>query len=261
MMQHRRLRLAVHKFSSCDGCQLALLNLGEALPTLYERFEVVHFAEAGQLAPDAHVDVAIVEGSISVPEDTARIHAVREQSRYLITIGACATAGGLQALRNLVDADAWRAAVYPKAEQVAMLPESTPIRRHVRVDLELWGCPVTSRQVMQALASLALGAEPAVRSDKVCLECKRRQAVCTMVAHGLPCMGPVTATGCGAICPRFGRDCYGCFGPAESANTEALALRLAGLGLVPADIARRFAGINSQAPAFHAAHAEWVERA
>lgn len=252
-------RIAVHKFSSCDGCQLAFLNLGEDLLRLSELVDIVHFAEAGVVAPEAPVDIAFVEGSIATPEDPQRIAAIRANSRYLVTIGACATAGGLQALRNLADAPAWVAGVYANPAFISSLDTSTPIAAHVRVDFELWGCPVNSRQVLAAVRSLLLGVPPVEERDKVCLECKRRQAVCALVARGEPCMGPVTGTGCGALCPRFGRDCYACYGPAEQANTASLAQRFTGLGLMPEAVARRFLFINSAAPPFHDEGLKWRE--
>jgi sulfhydrogenase subunit delta len=243
-------RIAVHKFASCDGCQLAFLGMGEDLLTLSELVDIVHFVEAGPVAPDAEVDIAFVEGSISAPDDLERIRAIREHSRYLITIGACATSGGLQALRNFADADEWVASIYAKPDYIRSLSTSTPIATHVKVDLELWGCPVDRRQVLAAIRDLLSGVTPAFEQDKVCLECKREQAVCVMVTRGLPCLGPVTRTGCGALCPRFGRDCYACFGPGENANTESLSRRFEGLGLMPDAVARRFHFISSGAAPF-----------
>lgn len=243
-------RIAVHKFASCDGCQLAFLNLGEDLLTLAQTLEIVHFAEAGPVNPEAAVDIAFIEGSLSTPEDLERIRRIRANSHYLITIGACATAGGLQALRNFANADEWITAIYAKPEYVQSLATSTPIAQHVKVDLEIWGCPVSGRQVLGAVRSLLSGVSPWMEKDKVCMECKRQQTVCVMVAKGIPCMGPVTRTGCGAICPSFGRDCYACYGPAENPNTNSLARRLEGLGLVPEAVARRFRFINAAAPGF-----------
>jgi len=243
-------RVAVHKFSSCDGCQLAFLNMGEELLTLTGLVDIVHFAEAGPVEPEVQVDIAFVEGSVSTPEELGRIQHIRANSRFLVTMGACATTGGLQALRNLADAQEWIAAIYAKPEYIASLDTATPIAQHVKVDLELWGCPVTKRQVQGAVRALLFGVLPVDERDKVCMECKRSGAVCVMVTKGAPCMGPVTRTGCGALCPRFGRDCYACFGPAENPNTEALAQRFEGLGLLPDAIARRFLFINSAAPAF-----------
>lgn len=256
----RPLRLAVHKFSSCDGCQLALLNAGEDLLKLAVRVEFVHFAEAGPVNLEAEADVALVEGSVATPEDLTRIQLVRDRSRYLVTIGACATAGGLQALRNLHDAKAWLADVYATPEHVSTLATSTPIREHVKVDHEIWGCPVSGREVLEAIAALLAGGTPAQEQGKVCLECKRQRAVCVMVAKGLPCMGPVTHTGCGALCPTHGRDCYACYGPAENPNTAAQGQRLRALGLTPEAVARRFSFIDSQAPAFLEAGRRWREQ-
>lgn len=250
-------RVAVHKFSSCDGCQLAFLNAGEDLLTLSQLVDLVYFAEAGPLDKDQHADIAFVEGSINTPEDLQRIQRVREQSQFLITIGACATAGGLQALRNLGDGDAWLQAIYAEPQYISSLATASPIKQHVKVDLELWGCPVNGRQVLAAVRALLFGVTPVVENDKVCQECKRQQNVCVMVTKGEACMGPVTRTGCGALCPRFGRDCYACFGPAENTNTEAMGKRLEGLGLTPDAITRRFHFINSGEPEFHAAGLTW----
>jgi coenzyme F420-reducing hydrogenase gamma subunit len=250
-----RPRVAVHKFSSCDGCQLAFLNAGEDLLRLAELVDIRHFLEAGMADAEAQVDVAFVEGSISTDEEFDRIHRVRANSHFVVAIGACATAGGLQALRNLDDGShaAWKHAVYARPEYIRTLDKALPASAYVKVDLELWGCPVNGAQVLAAVQQLLLGVTPRVPDDKVCMECKRAGAVCVMVTEGRPCMGPVTRTGCGALCPRFGRDCYACFGPAENPNTTALAQRLEGLGLAPADVARRFLFINSHAPAFNAA--------
>lgn len=249
--QTAKPRIAVHKFSSCDGCQLAFLNLGEALLQLSESVDILHFLEAGMSDVDASVDIAFVEGSLSTPDELKRIQHVRANSRYLVSIGACATSGGLQALRNLDGQhDQWRDAIYARPEFIETLKDVQPIASAVKVDLELLGCPVSSTQVLAAVRALLFGVAPVDDRDRVCLECKRQQAVCVMVTQGEPCMGPVTRTGCGALCPRFGRACYGCYGPSETAHSDTLAQRFAGFGLLPDAIARRFLLINSQAPAF-----------
>jgi sulfhydrogenase subunit delta len=256
----KRLRVAVHKFSSCDGCQLALLNLGPALLAVADRFEILHFAEAGPVDPDAHVDVAIIEGSVSTPDEEARVKRIRAASRQLVTIGACATSGGIQALRNLPHEGDWLGAVYASPQYIESLANVRAISAVVKVDLELWGCPVTSVQVLAALRALGSGVLPVNEADKVCVECKRAQTVCVMVTRQAPCLGPVTRSGCGAICPRYGRDCYGCFGPSDTPNTAALARRLAGLGLPPRAVARRFHFIHNASPAFAAAGNAALER-
>lgn len=247
----QRPRIAVHKFASCDGCQLAFLNAGEALLALSQRVEIMHFAEAGWLDPYAAVDIAFVEGSISTPHDIERIRAVRASAKYLITIGVCATAGGIQALRNGVKESAsWVADLYASPQYIESLPESQPISAHVKVDLEIWGCPVTTEQVMTAAASLLGGAMPPNPGEPVCVECKRRGHACVMVTQNAPCMGPVTRTGCGALCPGVGRACYGCFGPAELTNAASIAKHFEQAGLGRRDVARRFLFITSTARPF-----------
>jgi len=250
-------RVGVYKFTSCDGCQLAFLNAGETLLRLTELVEFVHFAEMGPVAPEEAVDIAFVEGSISTHDELQRIQRIREQSQFVISIGACATAGGLQALRNMHDAKQWLADIYAQPDTLDSLETATAIAQHIRVDLELWGCPVNGSQVLAAIRALLFGVAPVEQVEPLCLECKRQQHTCVMVTQGQPCMGPVTRTGCGAICPRMGRDCYACYGPAENANTEALGRRLAGLGLVDAAIAQRFWFINNNAPAFLQAGQRW----
>jgi len=249
-MTNGKTRVAVHKFSSCDGCQLAFLNMGEALLDLSEQVELVHFAEAGPLDPGAAVDISFVEGSLSTAADLQRIRAIRANSSFLITIGACATAGGLQALRNVADQGDWVASVYATPETISLLENVTPISAQVKVDLEIHGCPVNTRQVTAALRSLLAGIRPVDERDKLCLECKRRQHVCVMVAQGMPCMGPVTRTGCGALCPGVGRDCYACYGAAENINMSSLGRHFSTLQLNPAQISHRFVSFNSADPAF-----------
>ena len=204
--------LAVWKFASCDGCQLTLLNCEDELLAIAGAVQIANFTEASREVLPGPYDVSIVEGSITTPSDAARIREVREKSRFLITIGACATAGGVQALRNFRDDLA--PVVYASPQYIDSLRTSTPIAEHVRVDFELRGCPIDKRQLIEVIAAFLAGRRPNVPAHSVCMECKRAGRVCVMVAHGTPCLGPMTQAGCGALCPSVGRGCYGCFGPA-----------------------------------------------
>jgi sulfhydrogenase subunit delta len=246
-----RPRVGVVKFASCDGCQLTILDLEDDLLAITERFEFVEFAEATSRRSSGPFDVLLVEGSISTPEQAVDIVRLRAAARMLVTIGACATAGGIQALRTAAEHEAFRAAVYPAPAFVDSLAEATPIAAHVIVDAELRGCPIDPNQLLELLTALTTGRRPQLPNEAVCLECKRRGVACVVVARGLPCLGPITQTGCGAICPRFGRGCYGCFGPREGANAANLASWfIAGAGdppRQPADVGRLFAGFNGAA--------------
>lgn len=251
MSDKSRVSIAVHKFSSCDGCQLGFLNAVDAVLQLGPWIDIKHFAEAGPLNPDADVDIAFVEGSIATPEDVERIQSVRKHTAFLVSIGACATAGGIQALRNMASHDAWRSAVYASPQYINSLDTSTPITEHVKVDHEIWGCPVNSQQLLQSVQAWLLGGQPEPVYDTVCSECKQNNNTCVMVSRQRPCMGPVTRAGCGALCPTYHRDCYGCFGPADFVNSASLAQQFTHNGSGHADIAHRFLGINNHSPAFN----------
>ena len=249
----KKPRLAIYKFTSCDGCQLALLNAGEAFLALTELVDIVHFAEAGILEPETPVDIVFIEGSISTPDEIRRIKKIRENAKHLITIGACATTGGIQALRNAASYQEWMSSIYATPQTIQTLATSTGIAKHVKVDWELWGCPVNTQQVLSTIRSLLSGAAPKISRDAVCLECKRLGNVCVVVTKNEPCMGPVTQTGCGALCPGMGRACYACYGPSENTNTQALGRLFEKQGLTNAAIAHQFLHINNQAPVFHEA--------
>ncbi len=251
-----RPRVGVVKFASCDGCQLTLLDLESELLEVVAHFDIVEFPEASSNRSEGPYDVLLVEGSISTPEQAEQIVELRRQARLLVTIGACATAGGIQALRNWADHDAFRAAVYARPEVVQSLATATPIADHVKVDAELRGCPIGIGQLRELLTALILGRRPEVRDESVCAECKRRGAVCVMVATGTPCLGPVTQSGCGALCPRWGRGCYGCFGPREGANAESLSRTLLATGRDEPDVGRLFAGFTAWAEPFRSIVAE-----
>jgi sulfhydrogenase subunit delta len=218
----RKPKLAVWKFASCDGCQLSLLDFERELVSLPDRIEVAYFLEATKGRVEGPYDLSLVEGSITTPEDSERIQMVRRNSRRLVTIGACATSGGVQALRNFADVEEFISVVYASPEYISTLEESTPISANVHVDFELQGCPVNRHQLLEVISAFLNERKPAVASHSVCVECKRAGNVCVMVAHGTPCMGPITHAGCGALCPSYDRGCYGCFGPMESPNAPSL---------------------------------------
>jgi coenzyme F420-reducing hydrogenase gamma subunit len=248
-----RPKLAVWKFASCDGCQLSLLDCEDELLALAGQIEIAYFLEATSGTVEGPYDLSLVEGSVTTPDDRERIQRVRGASKALVTIGACATAGGIQALRNFGDVDDFVRAVYASPDYVETLAASTPISAHVPVDFELPGCPIDKHQLLEVLTAFLHGRRPGIPSTSVCTECKRRGTVCVMVAHGTPCLGPVTHAGCGALCPAYNRGCYGCFGPMETPNAPSLTRQLKVLGMDEAGIKRVFRTFNADAPAFREA--------
>ncbi len=260
MASNGRPKLAVFKFSSCDGCQLALLNLEEELLSLAGEVDIAYFLEARSAIAPGPYDVALVEGSVTTPEDVERIKTIRKDAKFLMTIGACATAGGIQALRNWKDVKEFIRQVYASPEYIHTLDRSTPISAHVAVDFELNGCPINKYQALEVLTALLVGRPPRLPNHSVCVECKRRGTVCVLVAQGIACLGPLTHDGCGALCPSFNRGCYGCFGPMESPNPDALAARLVKDGIPRDQIVRLLRGFTGYADSFRSA-SEKLEKA
>lgn len=248
-----RPKLAVWKFASCDGCQLSLLDCEDELLAVAGAVEIANFTEASRAVVRGPYDLSLVEGSITTAHDAARIQDVRKQSRKLVTIGSCATSGGIQALRNLTDVRDYIAAVYATPAYVDTLADSTPVAAHVPVDFELRGCPISKHQLLELVSATLAGRRPAIPSHSVCGECKRGGTVCVTVAHGTPCMGPVTVAGCDALCPRYDRGCFGCFGPMDAPGAQALARQWLAAGRPPAEVRRAFHSFNTGAPAFLAA--------
>lgn len=257
-------RVAVWKFSSCDGCQLSLLDCEDELLAVAGRVDLAYFLEAGRTDGDpAHgrgtYDLSIVEGSISTPSDVERIQDVRRRSTALVTIGACATSGGIQALRNLADVEEYTRIVYASPEYVSTLATSTAIGDHVPVDFELRGCPVDRHQLLEVISAFANGRRPAVAPHSVCIECKLRGTVCVMVAHGTPCLGPVTHAGCGALCPTYHRGCYGCFGPAEDPNVAGFVGDLERVGMDRREVVLTLRTYNTDREPFRSVSADLDE--
>ena len=242
--------LAVWKFASCDGCQLTLLNCEDELLALAGKIQIAYFPEATRAVVSGPYDLSLVEGSITTAEDATRIREVRRMSRHLVTIGACATSGGIQALRNFADIDEFCSVVYAQPAYIETLATSTPIEAHVDVDFQLRGCPIDPGQLVEVLTAFLQSRTPRIPSYSVCIECKRAGNVCVTVAHGTPCLGPVTHAGCGALCPSYARGCYGCFGPKGTPNTSSMADRLHFLGMPERDVTRIFRTFNAAAEPF-----------
>jgi coenzyme F420-reducing hydrogenase gamma subunit len=250
MPRNRKPKVAVWKFASCDGCQLSLLDCEDELLTIAGAIEIANFPEASRAVSKGPYDLSLVEGSITTPHDEERIHHVRRTSKVLVTIGACATAGGIQALRNFTDVNQYIPLVYASPQYIHTLNKSTPISDHVRVDLELRGCPISKAQLVEVVSAYLFGRKPNLPRYSVCTECKRRATTCVMVAHGIPCLGPVTQAGCGAICPAYQRGCYACFGPKETPNTRSLRDWWSQLGVPEEDIMRAYRTFNAYAEPF-----------
>ncbi len=250
MTHNKKPKLAVWKFASCDGCQLSILDCEDELLAVAGAVEIAYFPEATRSTVRGPYDISLVEGSVTTYHDAKRIQQIRANSKFLVTIGACATSGGIQALRNFKEVDEFIRIVYARPSYIETLERSTPISEHVFVDFELRGCPINKYQLVEVLSAYLHGRKPNTPAYSVCVECKRRGTTCVMVASGTPCLGPVTHAGCGALCPAYHRGCYGCFGPMETPNTASLSAQWQELGVTEEGLVRAFRGFNAYSEAF-----------
>ncbi len=249
-MPAKKPKLAVFKFASCDGCQLSLLDAEDELLPVAGAVEIANFPEASRRVLRGPYDIGLVEGSITTPHDVERIRHIRKECKVLITIGACATAGGIQALRNWKDVKEFTRLVYASPEHISTLDRSMPVGSYVHVDFELRGCPINKYQLLEVVNAYLSKRKPNIPAHSLCIDCKTKGNICVMVAKGTPCLGPVTQVGCGAICPSFNRGCYGCFGPMENPNPASLSKQLKELEMGNHDIMLLFRGFNAYAEAF-----------
>ncbi len=253
-------RLAIFKLASCDGCQLQMLNLEDELLEIAGEVTISNFLEASSEIVDGPYDVTLVEGSVTTEHDVQRLRDIRKKSQTLIAIGACANAGGIQALRNMQDTDEYTRAIYANPSYIHTLSQSTPVAAHVTVDFAINGCPISREQLLEVLTALLIGKAPKLPTYSVCVECKRKGNVCVLVSQGLACAGPITQAGCDALCPSFNRGCFGCYGPMECANPDSLCSGLSTRGIPRAEILRLLNGYTGWAEEFRAAR-EKLEKA
>jgi coenzyme F420-reducing hydrogenase gamma subunit len=249
-MKNSKPKLAVFKLSSCDGCQLSILDAEDELLAVLGAVDIAYFPEASSRMLKGPYDIGLIEGSITTPHDVELARQIRKDCKTLITIGACATAGGIQALRNWKDVKEFTQIVYASPEYISTLDRSMPVSSYIHVDFELRGCPVNKYQLIEVILAYLNNRKPNISTHSVCMECKQKGNICVMVAHGTPCLGPVTQTGCGALCPTYNRGCYGCFGPMDSPNTPALSRNFELLGSSRYDIMLVFRGFNAYAEPF-----------
>ena len=173
-----KVRLATVWLDGCSGCHMSFLDIDEALISLAEKVDLVYSPLVDEKNFPEQVDIALVEGSITTHHDAERIQLVRRQSKTLVTMGACATSGGIQALRNWKDVNEFIRVVYANPQFISTLKSSTPIAEHVPVDFELRGCPINKHQLIELISATLAGRKPNIPTYSVCLECKRRGNVC-----------------------------------------------------------------------------------
>ncbi|MFA6048745.1 MAG: oxidoreductase [Candidatus Micrarchaeia archaeon] len=210
----KKKTLGVFSLTGCAGDQMQLLNLEGLLPVLAQEIDITHFPMAREENADGPFDIALVEGAVANTKQIEEIKAIREKSKILVAFGTCACFGGVPNIANFIDGKITCMA-YPPGTNVEHIC-ATGIDTYVPVDFQLRGCPVSRREVLDTLHSLAVGKIPVVESRDVCSECRTRENKCLFPQA--PCMGPISLAGCEAVCTSNGFVCEGCRGPTDDAN-------------------------------------------
>jgi coenzyme F420-reducing hydrogenase gamma subunit len=217
-------KVAVFDFASCEGCELQIVNLEEDLLGLLEHVDVVSFREAMKEHSDDY-DIAFIEGGLVRKSDEERLKNIREHAKILVACGMCAITGGVNAMKNSKDPVEVRKAVYGDKYEYFDTYAARPLEAVVKVDYNVYGCPMTKTEFLTVVKSLLMGKKPDIANYPVCVECKLKENVC-VYDKGLVCMGPVTRAGCDANCPSFCTSCIGCRGlldrPQEQVQKDVL---------------------------------------
>lgn len=218
----KKVKVAFFDFTSCEGCQIELTNLGETVfMGLLDHIEIVEWREGMKEQTTQPLDIAFIEGSFSRESDRAQLEDIRRRAAVVVAYGSCAAIGGINALKNH-QADCG-ALVYGPASRMPHLASEAarPISDAIKVDYKIFGCPVSTPELVRVVSDLLHGKTPTVPNYSVCVECKMRENICRY-AYGEHCLGVVARAGCGAPCPADGIPCEACRGFVDQPNLASL---------------------------------------
>jgi sulfhydrogenase subunit delta len=230
-------KVAFFDFTSCEGCQLTVVDSLQTHLDLLDVIEIVQFREAISERGEDYA-IAFVEGSITRESDEARLRAIRDRAAVLVALGACAHLGGINAIKNLSPLDEVRKYVYGDKAEWYETYAARPIDAVVKVDAFIPGCPIDREELIGAVKALLRGKKLPIPDYPMCLDCKLKENVCLFDKGGY-CLGPITRAGCGAICPSHGSGCEGCRGAISNPNWDSMMKVLQEHGLAPQDLMTR----------------------
>lgn len=213
-------KLAIFDLTDCEGCELQIINLKEKLLILENNFEIVNWRLLLAKNDQGPFDFSLIEGNPVKPEEVRAIKKIREVSKIVVALGACAMTGGVPSMIDENKRKALTAKIYG-SKYKAKATSAEPINSYIKVDYYIPGCPADQNQIERSLSDLIFDKDPTPHAYPVCLECKMKENKCLLLA-GQPCLGPATQGGCGAICTSKGLACYGCWGIMRNGNLRAI---------------------------------------
>ncbi|MGM5487928.1 MAG: hypothetical protein ACQESG_03190 [Nanobdellota archaeon] len=212
-------KIGVYSFSSCSGCQIAILNLEDLLVDVLSKFDIRYFHLIQAKNKEEPVDIAFIEGAITTAKQIEKLKKLRAMSTVLVAIGSCACTGGIPAMKNETSREKLQLEIYGKRRHHLSI-QAQGIDKHVNVDYYLRGCPLVKEEFVELVLSLLNGKEPYQRPYPVCTECRMKENAC-LLDQGELCLGALSYMGCGAPCPSQGQPCLACRGPNDDARLEA----------------------------------------
>jgi len=236
--------VAFFGLTCCAGCQLEILNQEDKLLDILRAIELVQFRMGSSATHDGPYDICFVEGSVTNEAELEKLKELREKSKVLVAMGACATTGGVNAIRNGLNIEELKQSVYGDASHIKTLPEILPLKKYVKVEFELQGCPINGEEFVELVKALLSGSTPREKNYPVCVECRLKENICLM-KEGELCLGPITRAGCGALCPSVGFPCEGCWGPVPQANVDSEIVMFSEMGASFDTVVRKFRMFNA----------------
>ena len=224
-MKNNKPTIAIVSLTCCEGCQVAILDLGARFLRVAEHVKIGDFAFLEDTPEAPTYDIVFVEGAPITKENIARLKNLRGRSKVLVALGACAALGGIAEIKNYQDKNERMRYVYKNFENINN-PDIKPLSFYVKVDLEIPGCPINKEEFLSIVQKLLAGVPAAIPQRPVCYECQLKQNRC-LLQEGEPCLGPVMLGGCGAPCPTSAYPCDGCRGPLKNVNPDKLNRQLA----------------------------------
>ena len=244
--KQRKPRVGVHSITGCAGCQLSFYFVEDILLELIGKIHLVAAPMLKGKNEEVNYDVLFVEGSVSSKEDLDNLLKWREQTKYLIALGACASHGCVQSMKHMMNEKQVEKEVYKKFPTDKRLKPITavPIHKHVKVDFYIPGCPPDKEEIAQVIKIVLQGRIPRVYDKAVCHECSLKENYC-LLDQGIECLGPLMNGGCKALCPSYNHPCTGCRGMLDDANLESGKEMLKDKGFDPDTMIKRMTKYNT----------------
>lgn len=219
-MARKKPKVAIVSLTACEGCQIALLDLGKRFFDFLKKVDLVDFSLIEeQPFPEGKIDIVFVEGNPITKEDLDVLKKVRKQAKILVVMGNCAALGGIPEMKNYQGKEKTIRYIYKTLNNIAN-PEIKEIDNFIKVDFTLPGCPINNKEFLKYANVLIQDKIPKIPQKPVCSECSLQGKKSCFLSKKEPCFGPIILAGCEAVCLKNNFSCYGCRGPLKNIKPQ-----------------------------------------